>query len=420
MIKIRVEPSKTNIKIKLDDKIVVYYAGEPQIKEVEYVENGEYSVEPDAKCDLEEVKIKVNVPIPEGYLKPDGSIDITENGKVDITEYKYVDVDVQPDLENIEITPTKEEQRLNSENAYGFNNVVVKSIPDEYIIPKDVLDITENGEVDVTKYAKANVNIDTAKPEQSKSTVPTKNTQTILPDEGYVLNEVIVYPIPEEYIVPEGTLNITENGEYNVADKVSVNVTINATSGEDMLQARVDSDNTCNNLFTNYSGYNVDYITNLDTSKVTNMNYMFFQCRNLTTIPQLNTSNVNLMNYMFSGCTKLATIPLSDTSKVTHMNNMFESCSALTTIPPLNTSKVTNMNKIFYGCTSLKSILMYGMKVNFDISASTQFETEDLVTILNNLATVTSTRTLTMGSTNLAKLSDEQKQIAINKGWTLA
>ena len=60
------------------------------------------------------------------------------------------------------------------------------------------------------------------------------------------------------------------------------------------------------------------------------------------------------------------------------------------------------------------------MKVKFDISASTQFEKSDLVTILNNLAAVTTTQTLTMGATNLAKLTDEDKAIATNKGWTLA
>ena len=63
---------------------------------------------------------------------------------------------------------------------------------------------------------------------------------------------------------------------------------------------------------------------------------------------------------------------------------------------------------------------MYGMKVNFYISASTKFTREALVEILNNLATVTSTQTLTMGSTNLAKLTDEDKAIATGKGWTLA
>ena len=63
---------------------------------------------------------------------------------------------------------------------------------------------------------------------------------------------------------------------------------------------------------------------------------------------------------------------------------------------------------------------MYGMKVDFDISSSTKFTREALVEILNNLATVTSTQTLTMRSTNLAKLTDEDKAIATGKGWTLA
>ena len=105
------------------------------------------------------------------------------------------------------------------------------------------------------------------------------------------------------------------------------------------------------------------------------------------------------------------------------MRQMFKKCENLTTIPALNTSNVTNssyFDYIFFGCSSLKTILMYGMKVSFDISSSTQFEASDLVTILNNLATVTYTRTLTMGATNLAKLTDKQKAIATNKGWTLA
>lgn len=83
-------------------------------------------------------------------------------------------------------------------------------------------------------------------------------------------------------------------------------------------------------------------------------------------------------------------------------------------------SNVTSMSGMFSNCNSLKSILMTGMKESFSISASTEFEESDLVTILNNLATVTSTKTLTMGSTNLAKLTDDEKAIATNKGWTLA
>ena len=158
----------------------------------------------------------------------------------------------------------------------------------------------------------------------------------------------------------------------------------------------------------------------LDTSSVTDMGYLFSSCWELAAVPQLNTSKVTNMSDTFESCKKLTTIPLLDTSKVTNMYYMFNNCPALTTVPALNADKVTNMNGMFRNCTNLKSILMTNIGVNLDISASTKFERSDLLVILNNLKTVTSSKTLTMGATNLAKLTDEDKAIATNKGWTLA
>ena len=42
-----------------------------------------------------------------------------------------------------------------------------------------------------------------------------------------------------------------------------------------------------------------------------------------------------------------------------------------------------------------------------------------MIDIIDNLATVSSTQTLTLGATNLAKLTTEQIQIATDKGWTV-
>lgn len=193
-----------------------------------------------------------------------------------------------------------------------------------------------------------------------------------------------------------------------------------SSSSKDMLQARVDSLNSCEYLMYEYDGTNVSFLSKLNTSKVTNMDSMFSYCKNITSCPDFDTSNVTNMDSMFISCKNLASAPLFDTSKVTNMSNMFVYCMKLTTIPAFNVSNVTNLNGTFGYCSNLKSILMYGMKVKFDISASTKFEREDLVTILNNLGTVTTATTLTMGSTNLAKLTDTDKEIATNKGWTLA
>ena len=223
-------------------------------------------------------------------------------------------------------------------------------------------------------------------------------------------------------------------------------------SGEDMLQARVNSDNTCNHLMYRFSGENVDFLKNLDTSKVTSTTSMFYYCQNLTSVPHFNTSKVTNMNSMFGNCSNLITVPQFDTSEVITMESMFAycdllgavpqfdtskvtnmrefctNCSNLISVPYLNTDNVTSMNKMFYACYNLetipqlnahkvanftnafgycrklKSLLMYGMKVKFDISTSTQFEASDLVTILSNCQVVNSSQTLTMGSTNLAKL----------------
>ena len=168
---------------------------------------------------------------------------------------------------------------------------------------------------------------------------------------------------------------------------------LNISSGENTLKKLLDATKNCYYLFNEYNGTSVDdLIQPNDTENVTTMVRMFNYCNKLTTIPQLNTSKVTNMSQMFWGCISLQTVPAFDCSNVTNMNNIFASCS------------------------SLKSILMTNIGVSLNISSSTKFERSDLVTILNNLKTVTSSKTLTMGATNLAKLTDEDKAIATNKG----
>ena len=147
---------------------------------------------------------------------------------------------------------------------------------------------------------------------------------------------------------------------------------------------------------------------------------MFSDCENLTTIPQLNTGSVTDMSMMFQNCTKLTTLPALNTSNVTTMKYMFNNCSALTEIPAFDVSNVTNFSDAFTNCSSLTAIHMTGMKKAFNISYSTNFTTEALHEIIDNLAHIYTSQKLTMGSTNLAKVSSEYRSKASNKGWTLA
>ena len=172
-----------------------------------------------------------------------------------------------------------------------------------------------------------------------------------------------------------------------------------------------------------YMFYNCSRLVSVplfDTSNVTDMYSMFTGCSSLTSVPLFDTSNVTNMNNMFNGCSSLTSVPLFDTSNVTNMNNMFNGCSSLTSVPLFDTSNVTNMSNMFYGCSNLETIHMKNIGVSLNIHYSTKFTREALVEIIGNLKTVTSTKTLTMGSTNLAKLTDEDKSVATSKGWTLA
>ena len=127
----------------------------------------------------------------------------------------------------------------------------------------------------------------------------------------------------------------------------------------------------------------------LDTSGITNMEYMFYECHNIIELSKnwkikniINTSHmfercgeilsldficnwdvstIKNMNSMFYGL-KLQTLPdISnwDISNVTDIGGIFISCSSLLSLPDIsrwNTSNVTNMCSIFASCSSLLSL----------------------------------------------------------------
>ena len=223
----------------------------------------------------------------------------------------------------------------------------------------------------------------------------------------------------EAGITPTGTIDITTNGIVDVTNYEKANVNV-PSGGGSTLKNLLDATQSTYYLFGYYTGNSVDNLIQYnDTSNVTNMSQMFANCQNLTTIPLLNTSNVTNMSMMFYGCQNLTTIPLLNTSNVTNMSMMFYGDANLTIIPEIDVNNVNDMNYMLRLCSNLKSILMTNIGTDLDISASTKFERSDLLVILNNLKTVTG-KTLTMGADNLAKLTEEDKAIATNKGWTLA
>lgn len=170
--------------------------------------------------------------------------------------------------------------------------------------------------------------------------------------------------------------------------------------------------------------YSLTIIPQLSTSQVTNMGSMFQSCYSLTTIPQLNTSQVANMRNMFSYCYSLTVIPQLDTAMVTDMNSMFRSCYSLTSVPQLDTSQVVDMDMMFYYCFSLQSVLLDSTVIDWqgyavDLSGCLLLR-DGIIAFFNSLPTITAAKAITLtGNPGVGDLTNEDKAIATNKGWTL-
>ena len=115
-------------------------------------------------------------------------------------------------------------------------------------------------------------------------------------------------------------------------------------------------------MFYNISNPTTLDLSNFDTSQVTDMESMFARMSSLMTLDLSNfdTSQVRSMRSMFSAMYNLATLNISnfDTSKVTDMAGMFYSVSTLNTLNLSNfdTSQVTDMNHMFYNMSNLTTL----------------------------------------------------------------
>ena len=181
-----------------------------------------------------------------------------------------------------------------------------------------------------------------------------------------------------------------------------------------------------------YAFYNCQSLVSipqLNTSNATNFSQCFNGCRSLKSIPQLNTSNATNFSFCFGNCSSLKSIPQLDTSNTKDVSYMFSSCSSLMSIPLLDFGKVTDASNMF-GWGDIKSLTDLGgfknLKINFrdGLNHLPNLTVQSLMNVINNLYDFrangeTTTKTLQLGTTNLNKLTDEQKAVAVNKGWSL-
>lgn len=102
----------------------------------------------------------------------------------------------------------------------------------------------QNKKFTLAEMIEANVKVEL----QNKEIIPTKEVAEIKADENYDgLGTVVVKAIPSEYIIPSGTKELTESGEYDVTQYAKVNITaesgrpIEVDSAEEMDSLLNDS-----------------------------------------------------------------------------------------------------------------------------------------------------------------------------------
>ena len=157
---------------------------------------------------------------------------------------------------------------------------------------------------------------------------------------------------------------------------------------------------TCRYWFSGCSNLTeIKDIQNLNTSIVTDMAYMFDDCKNLKSLDlsSFNTNNVSDMSRMFNNCSSLTTLDLSNfnTAKVKDMQNMFWGCKALESLDlsSFNTEKIETMCGMFNTCENLSLL---------DISSFNTKNVSDMSSMFGNCLKLT---TLDLSNFNTEKVT---------------
>lgn len=185
--------------------------------------------------------------------------------------------------------------------------------------------------------------------------------------------------------------------------------------------------------FYNWDKFKECFKPKYDIKPVGSVSEMFADINQYVSIPTLCESQGIEMN--FSLATEFRNmlyksaiwrIGIVDCTSATSLIYAFNNASSLTTIDKLIVHEgITMYTYCFANTTQLQNLTIEGVIAGdgLSVSAHTGLTHDSLMSIINALkdySGTTTTKTVTLGATNLAKLTDAEKAIATDRGWTLA
>lgn len=138
---VRLDAKFSDGAVRLDAKFretqILEVGKKAVIEPLEVTVNGEYTA-PDGVDGYSPVV--VSVPVPEGYIRPEGTLEVNENGTHDVTAFASVNVNVQTgggagdsNYEVYEgsyiVTPSVSNQTLDTANKLMQSDVIIEEIP---------------------------------------------------------------------------------------------------------------------------------------------------------------------------------------------------------------------------------------------------------------------------------------------------